>query len=76
MTIPLAGIPIEIRRVYDTLNAGVKNDFGYGWTLSIADPRIRETVPQHVGIGFFGREAAPFKVGTKVYLTTPTGKRV
>ncbi|MBL8823222.1 MAG: tandem-95 repeat protein [Planctomycetia bacterium] len=76
LTIPLAGIPIEIRRVYDTLNSGIQGDFGYGWSLSIADPRIRETVPQNIGNGFFGPEAAPFKEGTKVYLTTPNGKRV
>lgn len=76
LIVPLAGIPIEIRRIYDTLDAGVKGDFGYGWSLSIADPRIRETVPQNIGNGFFGPEAAPFKEGTKVYLTTPDGKRV
>ncbi len=76
LSIPLAGIPIEIRRVYDSLNAGQQGDFGYGWTMAFADPQIRETVSQNAGYGYFGPEAAPFKVGTKVYLTTPDGERV
>jgi RHS repeat-associated protein len=76
LSIPLAGIPIEIRRVYDTLDAGQPGDFGYGWTMAFADPQIRETVSQNAGYGYFGPEAAPFKVGTKVYLTTPDGERV
>src|SRR5262249_10165846 len=33
LTIPVTGIPITITRSYDTLNAGVKGDFGYGWSL-------------------------------------------
>lgn len=76
VSIPLAGIPIEIRRIYDTLDASQQGDFGYGWTMAFADPQIRETVSQNAGYGYFGPEAAPFKVGTKVYLTTPDGERV
>ncbi|MCY2987758.1 MAG: Ig-like domain-containing protein [Planctomycetota bacterium] len=66
LSIPLAGIPITITRSYDTLNANSLGDFGYGWTLSTGDPKIRETVP----------DGQSFQVGTRVYLTDPAGKRV
>lgn len=33
--IQLSGLPITITRTYDTLNEGVKGDFGFGWTLDI-----------------------------------------
>lgn len=67
LTIPLAGIPIQITRSYDTLNAGREKDFGFGWNLGIADARILETVPQN-GEFVSGK--------TKVYLTNPDGKRI
>jgi YD repeat-containing protein len=63
----LAGIPITITRVYDTLQAGVVGDFGYGWSLGVQDAHIRETVPAGEGL-------IPDK--TRVYLTGPDGKRV
>jgi choice-of-anchor C domain-containing protein len=76
LTIPLAGIPITVNRVYDTLNANDEGDFGYGWKLGVQDARIVE-------IGAIGQGGAqdsgnvqfiPDK--TKVYLTNPEGKRV
>ena len=72
LSVPLQGIPIQIRRIYDTLDSGRSNDFGYGWTLGANDADIRETVPDTGG----GFSATPFKVGTRVYVTTPEGRRV
>ncbi len=76
LTLPLAGIPITIGRVYDTLNSKDEGDFGYGWTLGVQDARIVE-------IGAIGQGGvndagnAQFVPGkTKVYLTNPDGKRV
>lgn len=66
LSIPLAGIPIQINRIYDTLEANTEGDFGYGWQLGLQDAKIRETVPEGQG----------FQVGTRVYLTTPDGRRV
>jgi RHS repeat-associated protein len=74
LSIPLAGIPIQVTRIYDTRQAGEAGDFGFGWRLGIADGRFRETVPQ-VGDGFFTTGAA-FRPGTKVYMTDPDGNRV
>ena len=76
LTIPLAGIPIEITRSYNTVDADNEGDFGFGWTLKAAGGDVRETVP--LGLepqaGIFG--ANPIKIGTRVYLTDPDGKRV
>lgn len=72
LSVPLQGIPIQVRRIYDTLDSGRTNDFGYGWTLGANDADIRETVPDTGG----GFSATPFKVGTRVYITTPEGRRV
>ena len=44
LTIPLAGIPIQIHRTYDTLNAQRSGDFGFGWQLSVAQANLRESV--------------------------------
>ena len=67
LTLPLAGIPITVSRVYDTREAGTSGDFGYGWKLGVQDADIRETVsPDETFV--------PGK--TKVYLTAPDGTRV
>ncbi|MCA9127050.1 MAG: putative Ig domain-containing protein [Planctomycetales bacterium] len=77
LTIPVAGIPITVTRSYDTRDAGEVGDFGYGWTLSVSDPNIRETLPvnqfEQQGLA---RAATPFRDGTRVYITNPEGRRV
>src|SRR4029079_5278775 len=70
--LPLAGIPITIKRTYSSLLASRSADFGYGWAVSQQDADIAETVPQ-TGSGFI---STPFRVGTRVYLTAPDGRRV
>jgi RHS repeat-associated protein len=40
LTIPLAGLPIVIGRTYDSLERNRSGDFGYGWSLSIGNPRL------------------------------------
>ena len=73
LSVPVAGIPIQVTRVYDTLNAGTSGDFGYGWSLGVRDAQIRETVPQ-TPQAFFSTGAA-FRYGTRVYITAPDGTR-
>ncbi len=76
LSLPLAGIPIQVTRRYSTLNAAESGDFGFGWTLGVVEANIRETVP--LGLeqqaGLFG--ATPFRAGTRVDPTNPDGKRV
>jgi RHS repeat-associated protein len=72
LQVPLVGIPITITRTYDTLDAGEQGDFGYGWKMGLQDGDIRETTPGSGGI-FTDN---PYKQGTRVYITTPEGRRV
>jgi RHS repeat-associated protein len=69
----LSGLPIQITRTYDTLNADVKGDFGYGWTLDIVqykmlvdygDGQLSEPNPY--------RE---FQNGDKLYFVLPDGSK-
>ena len=79
LTIPLAGIPIQIHRTYDTLNSQRSGDFGFGWQLSVSQPNLRESVrtsdAERSGIAAMFA-ANPFRDGTRVYLTNPAGRRV
>ncbi len=77
LTVPLTGIPIEVRRVYNSLNSQLSGDFGYGWNLALQNAQIQEASPDGrdlSGDNFFGGTA--FTVGTRVNLTTPDGRRV
>ena len=40
LTVPLAGIPITVERQYDSLERNQVGDFGYGWSLEMAGPRL------------------------------------
>lgn len=72
LELPLAGIPITVRRTYDSLRADRVGDFGYGWSLQLQDADVRETIPNRGG----GLVPAPFRVGTRVYLNAPDGRRL
>ncbi|MCA9167614.1 MAG: hypothetical protein KDB23_08095, partial [Planctomycetales bacterium] len=78
LSLPLAGIPVEVTRVYDTLSAQDEGDFGYGWTMGVQDARILETIPP--GYGFtpyvVDQEGSSREGATKVYLTNPSGQRI
>ncbi len=70
----LGGFTLSFTRVYDSLYADEKGELGYGWSLRMQDPDLRETVPVTGVLGVFG--ATPFKEGTRVYLNAPTGERL
>ncbi len=76
LAVPVAGIPITVRRTYDTRQAGESGDFGFGWTLDLQNGQVRESVPvsdlELQGL-YFG--ANPFEFGTRVFITGPDGRR-
>ncbi|WP_233902915.1 putative Ig domain-containing protein [Stieleria maiorica] len=76
LTIPLSGIPIEVTRVYDTLEATESGDFGYGWKLGVQDARIFEATAIGSGSAFNGGNDKFVPGVTKVYLTNPDGQRI
>ncbi|MFL0800735.1 MAG: tandem-95 repeat protein [Agarilytica sp.] len=43
LTVPLAGIPIEIKRTYDSRRRYEALDFGYGWSLDYQNVRVEES---------------------------------
>ncbi|TWU04986.1 FG-GAP-like repeat-containing protein [Stieleria varia] len=69
MVIPVAGIPIEITRIYDTLQADREGDFGYGWRLEYRNTDLRVGLPKSglEDIGIY----TPMRPGVKVYLNVP-----
>jgi RHS repeat-associated protein len=74
LTIPVAGVPITVKRVYDSREAGRSGDFGYGWSLGVQTGRILE-VGKRPFVGL-GGEGATFTLRTRVYVTTPDGRRI
>ncbi len=48
LSIPVAGLPIEIKRTYDSRNK-TTGDFGVGWTLDAATVEVEEGMPLHEG---------------------------
>ena len=76
LSIPLAGIPIDITRVYDTVDANDEGDFGFGWRLGAQDANILEVAGIAPG-GALNPGNNTFAPDlTKVYLTNPDGQRV
>jgi RHS repeat-associated protein len=74
LSINLAGFPLQFVRVYDSLQSEENGELGFGWSLKLQDPDIRETVPETGVLGLFG--STPFRDRTRVYVTAPTGERL
>jgi YD repeat-containing protein len=74
LSVVLAGSVFNLVRSYDSLTAGQSGTFGYGWSLASEDTDIQTTVlpTGHEATGIYN----PFLIGTRVYLTLPSGQRV
>ncbi|MCZ2343882.1 MAG: putative Ig domain-containing protein [Bacteroidales bacterium] len=66
LSIPVAGIPITVTRVYDSLDAGKEGDFGYGWHLELGGYTITADSSTLDNYGGFRR-------GTRVSVRRPDG---
>lgn len=44
LAVPLAGLPIEVKRTYDSRDKG-RGDFGIGWRLELSRIRVDENMP-------------------------------
>ncbi|HUE70455.1 MAG TPA: putative Ig domain-containing protein [Pirellulaceae bacterium] len=75
LTVPVSGIPISVSRTYDTLQAGLQDELGFGWRLEFRDTDLRTSVQptsefeQEIGI------FTPYHQGARVYVTLPGGRR-
>ncbi len=74
VSVNLDGTTVLIERTYDPLMSAGTGDFGFGWILANRQTDLQTNVP------LTGQEAFgvynPFRDGTSVYLTLPTGARV
>ena len=50
LTVPVSGLPITIARKYDSLERAQIGDFGYGWSLEMAGPRLEVSPDNDVTI--------------------------
>ncbi|MBM3796565.1 MAG: hypothetical protein FJW31_21465 [Acidobacteria bacterium] len=66
LQIPITGIPLSVTRLYDSLDTR-QGDFGAGWRL--AYPGGVQDLPAESPL-------QGMKPGSKVYVTTPDGKRI
>ena len=74
LVIPVAGISIDITRVYDSLDADIEGEFGFGWQLQFRDTDLRIGLPES-GLEDIGIYSA-FRPGTRVFLNIPGEGRV
>ena len=50
LAVPVSGLPITIARKYDSLERSQIGDFGYGWSLEMAGPRLEVSPDNDVTI--------------------------
>src|SRR5207244_2701454 len=51
LSVPVAGLPIEVTRTYDSRDKG-QGDFGFGWRLGLTSLRLQENAT--IGTGWQG----------------------
>jgi len=81
LNIPTAGIPVGVRRTYDSRQRSQRKDFGFGWSLDIQTGQIQESrdlgigwVQQREGGGFFPPYCvSPIGDAPLVTVTLPDG---
>lgn len=75
LSIPVAGIPIQVTRTYDTLTANTTDEFGYGWRLEFRDTDLRTSLGRDAELEELGVPSKGFAEGDRVYITLPGGQR-
>jgi RHS repeat-associated protein len=75
LSVPVAGIPINITRTYDSLNANNSDDFGYGWRMEFRDTDLKTSLKPDPTYEELGVNTVAFDGKTKVFITLPGGKR-
>lgn len=55
MSLPVAGLPVEVYRTYDSRQRTQMGDFGYGWNMSIGGPNVSFSTDLGAGWGYESR---------------------
>ena len=61
MTLPVAGLPVNVYRTYDSRQRNQVGEFGYGWTMSFGGPTIHVSADLGKGWSFLRQQALPGK---------------
>ena len=59
LNIPLAGIPISVRRTYDSRDRNRQLDFGYGWSIDYQNVKVEESRTPGIGWSLNQYRAGP-----------------
>ena len=46
LRVPMSGVPLQVKRTYDSRKRGVPGDFGHGWNLDTDSARITKSRPE------------------------------
>jgi len=68
LDVPLGGIPISVRRTYDSRDRAQSRDFGFGWSLDYQNVKIEES--RTIGLGWSQNEYATGPLNTLVDVCT------
>ncbi|MDI7268293.1 MAG: PKD domain-containing protein, partial [Myxococcota bacterium] len=61
-TVELLGLPLAVRRVYDSRRTATSGDFGFGWTMEVAGAgTFEESNPPGEGWTYSGCSGLPFR---------------
>ena len=74
----VAGLPLTIRRTYDTLQANRIGDFGYGWSLDMISGSLDIQLSDNPNNSYwagFGIDPALFN-GSRMVVTLPDGQQI
>ncbi len=74
LSVNIDGTTINVQRTYDALTRDGVGAFGYGWNFTSLQTNLQTNLPT-TGREDFG-VYNPFRQGTEVYVTLPTGQRV
>ena len=55
MSLPVAGLPVEVYRTYDSRQRTVDGDFGYGWNMTVGGPSVSISGDLASGWGYESR---------------------
>ena len=68
LSIPLGGIPISVRRTYDSRDRAQSRDFGFGWSLDYQNVKVEES--RTLGLGWSQNEYLTGPLNTLVNVCT------
>ncbi len=73
LSVPVSGVPLSVTRTYDSLDASLSRDFGYGWKMDIQSTKVQVQMDPNREMDFGGNK--PYKNGDRVIVTLADGTK-